>query len=93
MVLGSVLVARFSSDWWNDGTAGPLHLYLKQTVREFLHGRERIGLESDVPRIASLCARLTSSRQFAEARYLPINFFRCGVAGTAGADKPMRPLP
>ena len=68
-MLGSVLVAPFSSDWWNDGTAEPLDLYLKQTVREFLHGRERIGLESDVPRIASLCARLTSSQQSAEGPY------------------------
>ena len=69
VVLGSVLVAPFSSDWWDDGTAGPLHLHLKQTVREFLHGRERIGLESGVPRIVSLCARLTSSQQSAEAPY------------------------
>jgi len=60
---------RFGQVTLNDGTAGPLHLYLKQTVREFLHGRERIGLESDIPRIASLCARLTSSRQSAEAPY------------------------
>jgi len=35
VVLGSVLVAPFSSDWWNDGAAGPLHLHLSKLFVSF----------------------------------------------------------